>query len=482
MDWSQTPRVLLIWPEKGKVLQSQLDLVLLERYCSSSGSQLAILTKDPVIIFQAEVAGIPVFQSRKRAQLQPWGKSFREFSRRDLVKKAGEVRENDLFIKKDNTPSKIISPWIRILLFTLAVLSVLSIAGMLLPSASISIQKNIQNKTLVIPIQADLEENQIKLSGIVPAHELFFQIEDRLSLLATGTTSLPSEYARGEVTFTNLGEDSISIPKKTMLSTPGENPIRFLTLAPGDTPPGIGETVTILIEALSPGITGNVSENRISSIQMALGAELSVTNPLPLSGGTNLLIPAPSFTDRRNLNFQLSKNLESLAQDEIENQINPEDILLTPELINPEVLEEQFSPEEGLPGNQLWLEKKVQYLVYYVSAEDLLSLAESLIKAQYQASEFEPLLDSIQLTQLSIPDMGTGQSFSWKMKVTWNESRIFNQQEIIQIVLGLKPLDAIHLLEKEYNLDSSPLIDLKPGWWPRIPAVPFRIKITHGDG
>jgi len=34
MDWSQTPRVLLVWPERGKVFRNRIDLVLLDRYLS----------------------------------------------------------------------------------------------------------------------------------------------------------------------------------------------------------------------------------------------------------------------------------------------------------------------------------------------------------------------------------------------------------------------------------------------------------------
>ena len=75
LDWAQAPRVLLVWPDQDKVLRNRLDLILLERYCSSHGSQLALQTKDQEVIFQAGKAGIPVFQTRREAQLQPWGKS-----------------------------------------------------------------------------------------------------------------------------------------------------------------------------------------------------------------------------------------------------------------------------------------------------------------------------------------------------------------------------------------------------------------------
>ena len=165
MDWSQTPRVLLVWPERGKVLRNRLDLVLLERYSSSHGSQLAILTKDPEVIFHAGEAGIPVFQSRRTAQLQPWRKSFREFKRRELTEKASVVRDSELFSRIEKPIHTDLPTWTRIAVFIGAVFAVLAIAGMLLPGATITIQPEINQKSLILPVRAIIGEDQILISG-----------------------------------------------------------------------------------------------------------------------------------------------------------------------------------------------------------------------------------------------------------------------------------------------------------------------------
>ena len=93
MDWSQAPRILLIWPDTSKVLRSKLDLILLERYSSANGSQLAIISKDNKVIYQAEKAGVPVFDSRREAQIQPWRKSARDFQRQELGKLNESIRK-----------------------------------------------------------------------------------------------------------------------------------------------------------------------------------------------------------------------------------------------------------------------------------------------------------------------------------------------------------------------------------------------------
>lgn len=477
MDWSQTPRVLLVWPERGKVLRNRLDLILLERYCSSHGSQLALLTKDSEVIFHASKAGIPVFQSRRTAQLQPWRKSFREFKRQDLENQAIEVRDWDLSKRENRDTQKELPPWTRISIFITAVLAVLAIAGMLLPSAEISIEEEIHPNKLVIPIRAIIGENQILLSGQVPAHELIIEADDLQSIPTSGTTAIPSEYAEGEVQITNLGDEAITIPKNTILSTDSENPVQFLTSEPGNLPPASGESITIKITAIDPGESGNVLADQITTISTSLHADVAVTNSLPTSGGTDIYVSAPNSSDRRRLGRNLSFSLKEIASREISTILDDDDILLTPEFEVFEVIAEVFDPDQGSPGGELQLEKKVRYLILYTSGEDLLSLATDLVNAQYQEGDYEPIPESITVSQLSKPDPGISQTYSWEIEVSWSDHKIRDHNQILQAVLGKKPSDAINILQEDLDLESSPQIKLTPSWWFRIPALPFRISI-----
>lgn len=481
MDWSQTPRVLLVWPERGRVLRARLDLILLERYCSSHGSQLALLTQDSEVIYQAGEAGIPVFQSRKTAQLQPWRKSYREYKRRELEDKIVEVRSDDLFSREIKPVHRDLPTWTRISIFIAAVLAVLAIAGMLLPSASITIEKEINQKSLTVPILAILGEDQIQISGQVPVQELEIGVEDQQSIPASGTTAIPSGYACGEVVITNLGEKVVTIPINTVLSTDSGNPVQFLTSVSGKLPPGEGESVTIPVIAINPGKSGNVLADQITIISTSLEAAVAANNPLPTSGGTDIIISAPNSSDRRRLSRNLSFSLKDLAFEEITSLLNQEDILLTPDLGEFEIIDEIFTPDEGSPGVELHLKEKVRFLVLYVSGDDLLSLATNLVKAQYQEADFEPLLESISISQLSSPIPEAVESFIWNVEVTWNEQKTMDQNQILQMVLGKKPLDAMILLQENLDLEIPPRIKLSPSWWLRIPALPFRISINQGE-
>ncbi len=480
MDWSQTPRVLLIWPERGKVLRSRLDLILLERYCSSQGSQLALLSKDPEVIYQAGKAGIPVFQSRKEAQLQPWGKSYREFQRQDLQRYKTEHPPPENLHREHPPIRKKLPIWARIPIFTLGVVAVLAIAATLLPSAKIIIQPELRGRRLVVPFQAQIGEGQIGISGIVPGRALDIVVSDQLSRLTTGTISIPSQYSRGRVVFTNLGEESISIPENTVLSTGGDDPVLFQTLESAKTAPGAEEQTQVQIEALYPGAVGNVAEGRIREINLAEGAELSVTNPKPTSGGTDILIPAPDEGDRQLLSRELNLLLKEKARKQVELTLDPDDILLSRDWDDFEILTENYTPEENYPGDTLWLERTIEYRVYFAAVQDLEALAKELVLAQYQGGSYLPHLESITLKNLSEPVEDQGQNYSWQIEITWEDSRAIDDQDIIPWIAGKNIGEAGLILQERLGLEKAPEIILQPSWWPNVPILPFRIQIFQG--
>ncbi len=479
MDWSQTPRVLLEWPDESKILRNRLDLVLLERHCSTIGSQLALLTKDQQVIDQAEEAGIPVFQIRSEAQLQPWGKSFREFIRQEVVLQSQQPRENPINEKDDKTGGHQLPPWARILIFTVAVVAVLAIGATLLPSANVSLSAGSYKREITIQIQAIRDQEGINISGIIPSRVLEIIVEDQVSLPATGTLPIPAEYARGEVVFTNLGETSIYIPLNTILSTSQENSPLFITMGSGTTPEGRGAQISLPIEALEPGILSNLPENMISRINKDLGAELSVINPSPTSGGEDIIVPAPNDKDRIRANLLLSSALIEMALEGAARQLDTGDMLLSSQPESSEISLSTYQPEIGSAGNTLTLTNVGQYNFSYASGDDLISLAEHVVNALYTGGLFEPALDTISLTHLSEPEFGTDQIAHWEMQVSWNEYRVFNNQKIIQTVLGKKPTDAEKLLKNSLDLDLLPDIQVIPSWWMRIPVLPFRIRIIE---
>ena len=475
IDWSQTPRVLLIWPERGKVFSSRLDLIILERYCTSHGCQLALMTRDSDVQYQAQEVGIPVFQSRKQAQLQSWRTSLPENQAINLKDNAREPGEIPPLERIERPPRLKIPIWGRILIFSIGVLAVLSIAGLLLPSAVITIEVGGDPQQLMIPIKADPDVNEIHLTGIIPAREKYLILSGQKTRPASGSISIPELYSTGEVVFTNLTEASVQIPQGSILSTSTEVPILFETNQPGKTPQGSGEQVYVKIKALEAGTAGNVDTGQISRINQEFGADLSVTNPEPTSGGTDLEIASPSPSDVTILSSQLTSELEELALEQFKEEGAESDVLFGSSLFIKEIISEEIEPEVGSPGDTLTISTALQFGILYAAGADLSELARETIFAQYRGSELIAVPETLEINAPESPQ----KMDDWAITIHWNETTRYNPEEINQLVVGKKSTEAAEIVQKELGLDQQPEINLKPGWWNRLPVLPFRISIVQ---
>jgi hypothetical protein len=257
---------------------------------------------------------------------------------------------------------------------------------------------------------------------------------------------------------------------------------RFVTKSLAFVPEGKGSQILIPIQALEPGTTGNVSENMITLINQELGADLSVSNPMPTSGGEDIQLPAPSEIDHQGLTIRLKRDLETQAVEKALLQIKEGDVLISPEPEFSEVIETLTQPEIGSAGDSLTINSSMSYSFLYVSGDDLRLLAENAIMTLSEDKSYRPDLDTISIVHLSDPEMDSNQIALWEIDITWEEYRIYNHQLIIQTILGEKPQDAQVLLKKTLNLTEVPEIKMKPSWWGRIPALPFRIMILEENG
>ena len=72
MDWGNTGRILLVWPDGPTIIQRRLDLTLLQRHAQKLGAHLALACEDQEIRLRAIELGIPIFRSAAEAQRKPW--------------------------------------------------------------------------------------------------------------------------------------------------------------------------------------------------------------------------------------------------------------------------------------------------------------------------------------------------------------------------------------------------------------------------
>jgi hypothetical protein len=481
MSWAKGERILLVWPERGRVLYRRMDLVLLQRQSAAQGAQLALVTRDPDVRYYAPRLGIPVFKSLRKAQRAVWRlpRRFRGAKPAAFIHDADQLDQpaRSTPVRPERiTPA--LKPARRLGYFALGVLSLLAIAMTLVPSAVVTLTPQTGVQEVTLDVRADTGITEVDLSGVVPARWVHVTVEGRDTTPASGSMLVPDGPAQGEALFTNLTDQRL-YPEGTVV--PGQTNQRFAVVREGEVPAGPGETVSLPVRALAPGSQGNLPAGSLIAIEGLLGTQVSVTNPQETHSGSDRREPAPSAEDRGLLAERLHEALEQTAIQELQRGLQPGGVLITSTLGLVNNLEERFQPGEGQPADQLALNLRQEYQAQVVSAADINALAQAVFNANLPPGF--PVEGSLQVENIGLTpsiDGGRGpeeNQLKWKLHAYRQILAQAPTPQAIRLVLGFDPEAASQQLQSELALEEPPKIRLTPAWWPRLPILPFRINV-----
>ena len=89
------------------------------------------------------------------------------------------------------------------------------------------------------------------------------------------------------------------------------------------------------------------------------------------------------------------------------------------------------------------------------------------------------LTTSKAITQLTQPVTQEAGKATWKMQASWLMGARLNENEAISLVIGLSPEQARQQLSEQTPIAGNAEIRMNPEWWPRLPVLPFRIKLIN---
>jgi hypothetical protein len=474
MGWSQTSRILLVWPEHGQILSRRLDLLLLQRHSTRLGAQLALVTQSPQIKEIAQELQLAVFENTRQAQSTRWRSRRRQARglRRNPPPDATELR-------LQHRPAK--PGWQetlagRSLLFGVGMLALLALILVFIPSASITLQPATITQSITLPVTAGPTIGAVNLAGELPVNIQEIVVEGRDSLTTTGNLMIPGEPASGAAQFTNLTQETVRFPPGVIITTLDAIPIRFTTTRAGSAPAGSGRSVTIPIRAMVPGETGNLPANSLAAIEGELGLSLSVTNLYATHGGSEVSAPAPQERDRRALSARLTDTLRNSALAEMQESLVEGDILLTTTLELADTLEETYAPTAGLPGNQLELTLRLEFQVMTISAANLHALIGPVMDGSLPAG-YKPVSGSLSITHSAFSTPDASGRVEWNISAQRTLQADIVAEAVIQFVLGQPASTISKRLAANLPLADDPDVELYPSWWSRLPYLPFRIKV-----
>ena len=485
MRWAKGERILLVWPERGRVLYRRIDLVLILRQSAAQGAQLALVTRDPDVRYQAPRLGIPVFKSLRRAQRAVWRlpRRFRGARPAVFFNDSGQPDQPARSIPvRPERMKTTLQPTSRLFFFAVGVLSLLVIAMTLVPSAVVTLTPQTGVQEVTLDVRADTGVSQVDLSGVVPARWVNVTVEARDALPTHGTMRVPVNPAVGNVQFTNLTDQAVLIPQGTVVLNPDEATQRFEVTQAGVLPAGTSETLSLPVSALTPGSQGNLPAGKLIAIEGLLGTQVSATNPEPMHSGSDRQEPAPNPEDRRLLAEHLHAALQQTAAQELLKDLEPGSVLITSTLELVNNLEEEFQPDVDQPADQLALNLRQEYRAQVVSAEDLRALAQTVFEANLPRG-YAPMEGSLRVENAGLPpSVADGQSagerqLTWKMHAYRKILALAPAAQAIRLVMGYDPEAASQKLQDDLALEQPPRIKLTPAWWPRLPFLPFRIEV-----
>ena len=477
MSWAKTERILLVFPHRSRILARSLDLRLLERHATTLGAQLAIVTQSVELRHAAGLLNVPGFTSAASAQRQVWEREKaptrpRRLVRPDLLqmRRAAfppEARWRALF-------------WIRFLFFSLAVLAILAVLSLFIPSATIQLSPATQLQSLTFTVMASPSVTTVNLAGSLPARLTSLVVEHNKTIQVTGSVNIPDGRAQGLESFRNLTNTLTNIPAGTVVSTQTSPPVRFATTREAAIPAGINKTVDIPIQALEAGSSGNLPADKLVAIEGSLGTSLAATNSDPTMDGSDRTAAIQTAADRSRVHAILLTELLEECKTGLQQTLTPGDINFPDTLDVSQVLSETYFPAEGQSGDMLSLTMRLQCQVQYASLTDVNTLAEMSLDANLPAG-FAPASDGLTMLPASSLLTDADGVTRWEVQSQRFLRARLDPLTAVQLALGHNVAEAVLRLNESLPLAESPIIQVKPKWWPWLPLVPLRIDISTGD-
>ena len=492
LGWVRAPRVLLVFPPKNqnRILHRKLDLVLIQREATRLRAQLALVTKDALIIEHAKELGIACFKSVQEGHQSYWDTTQAQFTiareeqpqqlEAELAEAATRLRPPPQIIP-ENLQYLAVRGFLILLglgLLTGLVVTVPSATIILTPASN---QITITTSVIASPDATDPDP----LTGVIPARRVGIEVETSTSIQTTGTTEQPTEKARGIALFTNRVADQVTIPAGTIVRTSAAEPVRFITLTDATLPGQVGDTVEVPIEAVEPGYTGNVPVNRVNQIDGVLSNRLVVSNPQPTRGGDVAETQAISQADY--------DRIRALALQELQQRAYAE--MLTNPYIN--LAESEFIPQESLVVVLVHAET---YQGYIGEAAEQLSLtirvtvqgvaiderfARQIVYSRLidkVGSDYELGTETLIFKRGEIIETGDNQEVTFIMQGAGDVAQGVATEEIRNLVRGKTRQNALTALDRELPLTQPPQIETFPRFWPFMPLTPLRITVQISGG
>ena len=502
---TRTPHVALALPEDWRELENLARLRLLQRQAQIQHCQLALITRQEATRKLATSLGIPVFGKVKDVE----GRTFQMYPelplvnprkpdqglpepppwrRADIVARSARPTSHHARqerIRAEERARRPLPYWLRLfgygVMGSALVVLLVAFARYVLPAATVTLVPGREPMRVSVGLIADGSVAEIDPeNNILPARFIETNIEATGSLATTGSQQKASDRAVGQVVFNNLGSTPVTIPTGTVVGTSTGTPVNFRTTAPAELPGGVGTRVTVPIEAVEPGIQGNVRANTINTVNGALRFRVRVINTNGTGGGGAQLVRVVTQADKDNLLAQVQATVEPQALAQLEKELQPGE-WLPPESVQTFVVSAVFDKFNDDEGDTLSLSLRVLAQGTALSQEQT---NEAMLAALRNAvPERGRLVANSVAVQREPGAVAIGRQVQFTMTAQAEYVAPIDPDEVSHAVAGMTPEAAAALIAARWPVARPPELYRDPEWLDTLPIFPNRIqvRIQYGD-
>jgi hypothetical protein len=468
LSWAQAQRVVLVWPDRARVLRKRLDLVLLRRQAARQGVALGIVTRDPVVLEHAAALGIPTFRSSTRLPEETW-QAGRDFSLGLSARPEPRVAAT----RPERGQPRTLPAWSRAVVLTVLGLTLLAAAAVLLPSATITVYPETLDQQEKVVFMLDPQADAPGADRRVPARQVVLRPSGTIRVMATGQALVPGSPASGEVTFTNLTDELVLVPAGTGVLPAGRPDLRFTTVDDLTLAAAKGISATTRIVATGPGVAGNLPAGSLNAIDGPLGLKASVDQTDPLTGGSQTTRAAVAAADQAEALRMLTEQLLSETASEIETQLKDGEALASASLRVTNTPQSEFDRQIGEAADSVGLNLTLEVVALIFRQQDIDVAAALALAAQLpDGSEVVPgsLAWTLASTMSTSPE-------SLPAEVRQRFYKPISLAAVRRTVCGRRPSDAEARLAAIPGQSEPAHLEMAPSWWPVVPWLQVRVGV-----
>jgi len=476
LEHAKAKRVVLVLPDRFKVLANQINCKLLRRYASNLALELALVTTDGATRSFARAAGLAVYSSvdRGKEEAAP-PEPIREETR--LAAAARPPRP-----PRAVTPisQPLLTNQVLLALATLLVLLVLSgaLGLFLLPSAEVVVSPASEPILETLAVKASVDFKEASLDKLeLPARMVGVALEDSAQTDTTGKKFIPDKKAKGTVVFVNKSLAPVSVPAGTVVSTSSGDRVRFQTLAPANLQAVVWDKARVEVEAVEPGKAGNVPRGTINLVEGPLAVVVGVTNDEDAKGGDDKQVRYVTKEDRARLRDSLTEKLKAAGTEAIRANVKKEDLLLAPTITVTVRRPGDYDKDLDQVADRVSLSRmQVEVSGLVVSGGELAKMARQLLKSKVKAG-YALVPEEIDFKGPANVKFEGGVA-SFQLTVAGSQRAEISPGQVLAAVRGKTVEAATETLLGSFKLNREPQITLERGFLGRLPLFDFRILVT----